>query len=164
MIKRDELSNPESCLNQAADDEPLFVLKANDPIAAETVRWWLHRSIQRRIHLTRLSEGAQTAGLMDDWRMARRPRLPMSEAVRTASEFKGPDIIAGRPDAGGFLEQEICAKCGGSKRDRHCDLHDPPHCSPMTCAESREKKWTPPKLALCEICHQPAAGHCPGTC
>lgn len=40
MLKRDELANPESCLNKASDTEPLFVLRANDENAAPIVAAW----------------------------------------------------------------------------------------------------------------------------
>lgn len=40
MIKRDELSNPNSCLNTADDDEPLFVLKGCDRHAPALVWLW----------------------------------------------------------------------------------------------------------------------------
>jgi len=40
VIKRNELANPNSCLNKAADDEPLFVFRANDPLAPQLVREW----------------------------------------------------------------------------------------------------------------------------
>lgn len=40
MLKRDELTNPESCLNKAADNEPVFVLRANDENAAPAVAAW----------------------------------------------------------------------------------------------------------------------------
>jgi len=40
MLKRDELTNPNSCINKAEDDEPVFVLRANDELAAETVEVW----------------------------------------------------------------------------------------------------------------------------
>lgn len=40
MIKRDEIANPNSCINKAADDEPIFVLRAHDPVAPEIVREW----------------------------------------------------------------------------------------------------------------------------
>jgi hypothetical protein len=40
VIKRDEIANPNSCLNRAADDEPIFVLRANDELAAQMVRQW----------------------------------------------------------------------------------------------------------------------------
>ena len=41
MIKRDELSDPTSCLNRAAEDEPVFVLKATDICAPDTILFWI---------------------------------------------------------------------------------------------------------------------------
>jgi hypothetical protein len=40
MLKRDELANPESCLNKADTLEPLFVLRANDENAPASVAAW----------------------------------------------------------------------------------------------------------------------------
>lgn len=40
MRKRDELADPRSCLNKAADDEPLFVLRASDSLVPGTIRGW----------------------------------------------------------------------------------------------------------------------------
>lgn len=40
MLKRDELTNPESCLNKADEAEPLFVLRANDENAPAAVAAW----------------------------------------------------------------------------------------------------------------------------
>jgi hypothetical protein len=37
--KVDEIRGP-SCLTRAADDEPLFVLRANDELASQTVLQW----------------------------------------------------------------------------------------------------------------------------
>lgn len=45
MKKRDEISNPNSCLNRAADDEPLFVLRGKDVAAPEVIRDWAHRRV-----------------------------------------------------------------------------------------------------------------------
>lgn len=42
MIKSDELKGP-SCLTRAADDEPLFVVRANDELAPALVRDWATR-------------------------------------------------------------------------------------------------------------------------
>jgi hypothetical protein len=47
MRKRDELSDPNSCLNKAADDEFLFVLLARDEDAPETIRFWARRRVAR---------------------------------------------------------------------------------------------------------------------
>ncbi len=42
MIKSRELVGP-SCLTNAKDDEPLFVLRANDELAPDLVREWAAR-------------------------------------------------------------------------------------------------------------------------
>lgn len=44
-IKRDEISDPNSCLNHAAADEPIFVLRAKDPLAAKLVEEWAARAV-----------------------------------------------------------------------------------------------------------------------
>lgn len=49
VIKRDELANPNSCLNRAGDDEPIFVLRAHDPDAAAVVLEWADRYLRRKI-------------------------------------------------------------------------------------------------------------------
>lgn len=40
MIKRMELTCPTSCLVSAGDEEPLFVLRANDELAPAIIRAW----------------------------------------------------------------------------------------------------------------------------
>ncbi len=39
-LKKDELTNPNSCLNKAADDEMIFVLRAHDMLSPFLVRQW----------------------------------------------------------------------------------------------------------------------------
>ena len=46
MLKQNELSNPNSCLNKAKDDELIFVLLARDPAAPEAVRAWIKERIR----------------------------------------------------------------------------------------------------------------------
>lgn len=45
MKKTDEISNPNSCLNRAADNEPLFVLRGKDITAPDTIRDWAERRV-----------------------------------------------------------------------------------------------------------------------
>lgn len=45
MKKSQELSDPNSCLNKAGDDELLFVLLARDEAAAATVEYWIDKRI-----------------------------------------------------------------------------------------------------------------------
>lgn len=47
--KAQTIVDPESCLNRAKDDEPIFVLRANDPIAADVVLMWANKyKLQKR--------------------------------------------------------------------------------------------------------------------
>lgn len=45
MRKRDELTNPASCLNRAGDDELTFVLLGRDAAARATIRFWVEQRI-----------------------------------------------------------------------------------------------------------------------
>lgn len=40
MLKSEEISNPNSCLSKAADNEPVFVLRGQDIFAPGLVRAW----------------------------------------------------------------------------------------------------------------------------
>jgi hypothetical protein len=41
MVKREELANPNSCLNRAKDDEMVFVLLGRDPAARIAIHAWV---------------------------------------------------------------------------------------------------------------------------
>lgn len=68
MIKRRELTDPNSCLNKAADDELLFVLIGRDEDMADTVRYWTRRRIRRgknRADDAQIIEALQLADTLD---------------------------------------------------------------------------------------------------
>lgn len=46
MIKRDELSNPNSCMSRADPEEATFVLLGRDVTAAATVQWWINMRVR----------------------------------------------------------------------------------------------------------------------
>jgi len=46
MLKRDEISDPSSCLNKARDDERVFVLLARDPAAPVAIRAWIEERLR----------------------------------------------------------------------------------------------------------------------
>jgi hypothetical protein len=48
--KIDELTDPESCLSKAKDDELIFVLLARDPCAASAVEHWIRERVRRGIN------------------------------------------------------------------------------------------------------------------
>lgn len=45
MIKAQEIDNLESCLNKAASDEPLFVIRGKDICGGDTVREWTRKRV-----------------------------------------------------------------------------------------------------------------------
>jgi hypothetical protein len=73
--KKIELANPNGCLNRAADDEPIFVLRAHDRDASTVVRVWALRYRQRKVREAAYDERADRkydeaqalAKQMDDW-------------------------------------------------------------------------------------------------
>lgn len=68
MKKSEELSNPNSCLNRAADDEHLFVLRAHDVTAAETIRFWARermRLSKNQPHDKQIAEAFDLADAID---------------------------------------------------------------------------------------------------
>ena len=46
MRKRDELTNPASCMSRAQPDEMTFVLLGRDPAAPASIRAWVERRIR----------------------------------------------------------------------------------------------------------------------
>ncbi len=46
MKKRDEINDPNSCLNRAREDEPVFTLLGHDVAAPATVRFWAKERIR----------------------------------------------------------------------------------------------------------------------
>lgn len=47
MIKKQELTDPRSCMSKAKDDEMTFVLLARDIAAPATIRFWI---VERILH------------------------------------------------------------------------------------------------------------------
>lgn len=66
MLKRLELAKSHSCLNKAQPEEPIFVLRANDPLAAQAVRLWA--AMATEIHEPgKIQEALDLAHDMDRW-------------------------------------------------------------------------------------------------
>lgn len=76
MMKRDEIADPNSCLNRAADDEPLFVLRANDILAMGIVHQWASQYLAMKAEqpegptlkqMAKYREAKELASTMWDW-------------------------------------------------------------------------------------------------
>ncbi len=61
----------EGCLGKSADDEPVFVLCARDPLASMTVRTWATGAIAAKLHIPKITSALEIANEMDAWRAAR---------------------------------------------------------------------------------------------
>tara|TARA_R110002049_G_scaffold239404_1_gene412566 strand:+ start:2178 stop:2426 length:249 start_codon:yes stop_codon:yes gene_type:complete len=66
MRKRDELTDPTSCLNKAKPDEPLFVLKATDPLAPMAIRHWITMA-DTAYDKAKLEDAESCAAAMERW-------------------------------------------------------------------------------------------------
>lgn len=72
------LLDRESCLNKAAYDEPLFILRANDPVAAQIIRLWAAAAVGSH-ESGKLDHALNVADAFDAWRQKREPvPLPSS--------------------------------------------------------------------------------------
>jgi len=71
MIKERELALPTSCLNKAQDDEPIFVLRAKDLLAADVVRIWAMMAHRSSHEIWKIKEAREVANQMDMWRASR---------------------------------------------------------------------------------------------
>jgi hypothetical protein len=80
MLKRDELATQTSCLNRAADDEPVFVLRANDENAPAIVCTWARDYLESKggygnaaaVQIAKYEEAIQLASQMRVWRLQQR--------------------------------------------------------------------------------------------
>ena len=73
MRKKEEIADPNSCLNRAADDEILFVLRSKDATAPMVIRFWVEARIQmglNRFDDPKLTEALVCANRMDTERIA----------------------------------------------------------------------------------------------
>lgn len=111
-LKRDEIANPESCLNKAADDEPIFVLRSNDPCAAKIVRKWADEYVLEKTlasmdgvltnrELAKAQEARGLANMMDAWRFQRRHEVSEPQLIEVAAKYP--------------------CDCGGTTGCRGCD-------------------------------------------
>lgn len=71
MIKRDELANPDSCLNRAENSEMVFVLLGRDEAAPATIRAWCRARVvigKNKRDDPEIVEALACAKSMENWR------------------------------------------------------------------------------------------------
>ncbi len=65
MTKRQEIDDPNSSLNKAADDEPVFVLRAQDRFAPAIISAWAARV--NTLSPVKAAGARETAKAMIEW-------------------------------------------------------------------------------------------------
>ena len=70
-LKRDETAPDASgCLAKAFDDEPIFVIRAKDPLASLVVRYWAREAQRQKLHEpAKIKEAEACADQMLNWRI-----------------------------------------------------------------------------------------------
>jgi len=90
MKKRDEIEQPGSCLNKAAEDEPLFVLRAKDPHAPGAVEHWASNAQQTGLHEpAKIAEARAIAEGMRDWHREHIQSNRTHASAAAANKFEG---------------------------------------------------------------------------
>lgn len=69
--------NDDSCLLKVDDDEPIFVLRAQDKTAPATIRYWEGR--QYNLSPTRTGEVHKLIALIEEWQAAHPERVKMPD-------------------------------------------------------------------------------------
>ncbi len=84
MIKSRELTEPNSCMNKAEDDEIVFVLLARDAAAAYAVRDWAHMRITMGLNTMedpQIIEAFKCAEKMDAQRPIIKQRIRLKKST-----------------------------------------------------------------------------------
>jgi hypothetical protein len=93
VIKSQELSNPDSCLNRATANERLFVLLARDAAAPDTLRYWVRKRLalgKNKRDDPQILEALECADLMEKERTAHSP-LAAGHDPATCEYCKHPE-------------------------------------------------------------------------
>lgn len=69
----EQAARGEGCLGRAADDEPVFVLRAQDLLAARLVDDWAEEAGRKACPPDKVAEARVIAGQMRQWRNRRYP-------------------------------------------------------------------------------------------
>lgn len=72
--KAQELADPNSCLNKAADDEPVFTLRAQDRFAPAIVSAWAARV--NSLSPEKAKGARETAAAMLEWQKSHHAKTP----------------------------------------------------------------------------------------
>jgi len=76
-LKRDELADPNSCLNRADSAEPIFVLRGSDPLTPKLIEDWAARAVLASVHeFEKCKAAVRFAAYVRAWQREHRPSSP----------------------------------------------------------------------------------------
>lgn len=90
MNKQQMILTPNSCLNRANPEEPIFVLRANDPSAPQIVRLWAEANVNVQSEDKR-GEAYQVANDMEEWHNKNIPQATLGMAGQAANSLTSPN-------------------------------------------------------------------------
>ena len=65
-----------SCYDKAGDDEPLFVIRAQDILGPETVMNWAHAALSAGVSIEKVAEAREVAREMEEWQLNHSKKVP----------------------------------------------------------------------------------------
>lgn len=66
----------QGCLGKAQDDEPVFVLRAQDALAPEIVEEWAKRAMRHQCPISKVEEALRLVGAMREWQVNNTVKFP----------------------------------------------------------------------------------------
>jgi hypothetical protein len=76
ISKKQELENPNSCLNRSRDDEPVFVLCGRDRSAPTVIEFWATLADHAGVPLEKVKAAREEAVAMRQWQSANYSKVP----------------------------------------------------------------------------------------
>lgn len=66
--RAENIAQPDSCLNKAEDDEPVFILRAKDLLATRAIGAWITAAHQNGMHVDKIESAHAVIDAMHAWR------------------------------------------------------------------------------------------------
>lgn len=136
MLKKEELSNPNSCLNRAHDEEPVFVLLGRDLATPHAVRQWTMKRVDLGKNMfgdAQIVEALQLANIIEGSHIAAKlVRPPESNYFAPISQLITVDGFKCSKRCGSVHFH--CPKCGN---EGSLNPEEATSIFSVTCADDR---------------------------
>lgn len=76
MIKTEEQTNKNSCLNKAKAREPIFVLRGQDKLAPVLIKMWVELAALHGCPVEKLAAAERTLNSINLWALSHKTKFP----------------------------------------------------------------------------------------